>query len=147
MDCETTSKKKTVIMRVYMVEEYKKVENANTQNDYKTTSKKWADKKKQTCYLCFVNKFKFQKKTSSRLFRRILGNKDNINQKRFLGKATSHSDHCMINVSSQRLKIGGSWLLIGPYLQRWYSAFVFMIFYLYSLFSQCIRKNIVKASL
>ena len=65
-------------------------------------------KKKQTCYLCFVNKFKFQKKTSSRSFRRILGNKDNINQKRFLGKATSHSDHCMINVSSQRLKIGGS---------------------------------------
>ena len=30
------------------------------QNDYKTTIKKWTDKRKQTCYLCFVNVFKFQ---------------------------------------------------------------------------------------
>ena len=37
--------------------------------------------------------------------------------KRFLGKATSYNDHCMINMGSQRPKIGINWPLTGPYLQ------------------------------
>ena len=42
------------------------------------------------------------------------------NKKRFLGKVTGHNDHYMINMGGQRPKIGGNWLLIGPYLQHWY---------------------------
>ena len=39
----------------------------------------------------------------------FLGNKNNINKKkRFLGKATGHNDHYMINMGSQRPKIGGN---------------------------------------
>ena len=37
---------------------------------------------------------------------------------RFLGKATGHHDHYMINMVDQRPKICGKWLLTGPYLQR-----------------------------
>ena len=44
------------------VEKYKKVENINTQNDFETTSKKWTEKRKQICSLCFVEVFKFQEK-------------------------------------------------------------------------------------
>ena len=44
------------------------------------------------------------KKSSSKEF---LGNKNNI-EKRFFGKATGHNDHYMINMGSQRLKIGSN---------------------------------------
>ena len=47
-------------MCLYAAEKYEKVESINTQNDYETASKKWSDKKKQTCSLCFVNVFKSQ---------------------------------------------------------------------------------------
>ena len=46
------------------------------------------------------------------------------NKKRFLGKATGHNDHYMINMGIQQPKIGGNWLLTGPYLQR---CFVFKL--------------------
>ena len=39
--------------------------------------------------------------------------------KRFLGKATGHNDHYMINMCSQRPKIDGNWQLTSPYLQCW----------------------------
>ena len=43
------------------MEKYEKLESVNTNNGYKRTSKKWADKKKTiTCSVCFVKKFKFQ---------------------------------------------------------------------------------------
>ena len=35
------------------VEKYEKVENINTQNDYKTTSEKWTDKKKTDSFFTF----------------------------------------------------------------------------------------------
>ena len=44
---------------------------------------------------------------------------ENNDKKRFLGKATGHNDHYMINMSGQRPKIGGNWPLAGPYLQHW----------------------------
>ena len=47
------------------------------------------------------------------------------NNKRFLGKVTSHNDHYMIFMGSQRPKIGGNWLLTGLYLQNWNRETVF----------------------
>ena len=46
------------------------------------------------------------KKTSSRLFKEFLGNKNRIIKKRFLGEATSQNDHYMISMGSQMPKIG-----------------------------------------
>ena len=60
--------------------------------------------------------FKFKENKFKIVSKEFLGNKNNINKKRFLGKATSHSDHYMINMGGQRLKIGGNWPLTGPYL-------------------------------
>ena len=55
------------------------------------------------------------KKTSSKLFKAFLGNKYKINKKRFLREATGHNDHYMINMGSQRMMIGGNWLLTNHY--------------------------------
>ena len=50
------------------------------------------------------------KKTSSRSFKiGSLGSKNN--KKRFLGKATSHNDHYLINMGGQKSKTGGNWTL------------------------------------
>ena len=49
--------------------------------------------KKKTDSICFVNMFKFQEKQFQDCSKEFLGNKNNINKKRFLGKATSHNDH------------------------------------------------------
>ena len=43
---------------------------------------------------------------------------ENNSKKRFLGKATGHNDHYMINMGGQRPKIGGNWPMTGPYLQH-----------------------------
>ena len=52
--------------------------------------------------MCFNSK-----KTISRSFKRISSKKKTILiKKRFLGKATGHNDHFMINMSDQRPKIG-----------------------------------------
>ena len=45
---------------LHTVEKYEKVQSINTQNDYKTTSKKLTDKKKTNMFLSFVIVFKFQ---------------------------------------------------------------------------------------
>ena len=45
---------------LHTVEKHEKVESINTQNDYKTTSKKLTDKKKTNMFLSFVIMFKFQ---------------------------------------------------------------------------------------
>ena len=55
--------------------------------------------------VCFVNEFKFQE-TSPNSSKGFLGNNDNINKRRFLGKANGHNDHYMINMGGQRPKIG-----------------------------------------
>ena len=65
-------------------------------------------KRKQSCYLCFVNVFKFQENKFKDHSKEFLGNKNNINKKRFLGKATGHNDHCMINMGGQRPQIGSN---------------------------------------
>ena len=46
--------------------------------------------------------FKYQETSPNR----FLGNNDNVNKKRFLGKANGHNDHYMINIGGQRPKIG-----------------------------------------
>ena len=45
---------------LHAVEKYEKVEGINTQNDYKTMSKKWTDKKKTNLCLNCLKVFKFQ---------------------------------------------------------------------------------------
>ena len=42
---------------------------------------------------------------------------ENNNKKIFLGKATNHFDHCMINMGGQRPQIGRNWLLTSFYFQ------------------------------
>ena len=46
-------KEETHPVCLHTVEKYGKVENVNTQNDYKTTSKKWLDKKKTDLFFVF----------------------------------------------------------------------------------------------
>ena len=66
-------------------------------------------KRKQTCYLCFVNMFKFQEnkfKVVQKNFweiKIIL-----IKKKRFIGKPTSRNGHYMMNMGDQRPKIGSN---------------------------------------
>ena len=55
---------------LHAVKKYEKVEIANTQNDYKTTSKKGTGKKKRNLFCEFFKCLNF-KKTNSRLFKRI----------------------------------------------------------------------------
>ena len=78
------------------------MESVNTQNDYKTTCKKCTDKKKTD--LSFV-------------FSKSLNSKENSKKKTFLGKATGHNDHYMIDMGGQRQKIDSNGLLTGPSLQ------------------------------
>ena len=56
----------------HAVGKYENVENLNTLYDYKTTSKKWADKKKTDLPVVFF-KCLNSKKTSSRSFKIISG--------------------------------------------------------------------------
>ena len=62
--------------------------------------------RKQTCPLCFLNVQIPRKQVQDRS-KEFLGNKNNINKKRFLGKVAGHNDHYMINMDGQRHKIGG----------------------------------------
>ena len=50
-DCKT--KRTDSSNALYVVAKCKKVESVNTQNDYKTTSKKWIDKKKTNMFCEF----------------------------------------------------------------------------------------------
>ena len=64
-------------------------------------------KRKQACSFCFVNMLKFQEikfKIVQKNFQEI----KILMKKRFIGKATGHNDHYMINIGGQRPKIGGN---------------------------------------
>ena len=65
-------------------------------------------KRKKTCPLCFVNLFKFQENQFKIVQKNFQEIKIILIKIRFLGKATGHSDHYMINMGGQRLKIGGN---------------------------------------
>ena len=58
-------KKETYLVCLHAVTKYEKVESINTQNDYKTTSKKWTDKRTTNSF-CVVCKSLNPKKTNSR---------------------------------------------------------------------------------
>ena len=57
------AKRKQSSLCLHAVAKYEKVENINTQNDYETMSKKWADKKKVDLHFVFF-KCLNSKKTS-----------------------------------------------------------------------------------
>ena len=62
------------------------MDSVNTQSDYKTKSKKWTDKlRKQTCFVCFLNVW-IPRKQVQVLSKEFLGNKNNINKKKFFKK-------------------------------------------------------------
>ena len=64
--------------------------------------------RKQTHSSCFVNVFNFQEikfKIVQKNFQEI---KIILIKKRFIGKATGHNDHYVINMSGQRGKIGSN---------------------------------------
>ena len=65
-------------------------------------------KRKQARSLCFVNVFKFQETKFKIIQKNFQEIKIILIKKRFIGKATSHSDHYMINMGGQRLKIGSN---------------------------------------
>ena len=65
-------------------------------------------KRKQICSLCFVKVFKFQENKFKIVQKNFKEIKIVLIKKIFLGKATRHNDHYMINVDSQRLKFGGN---------------------------------------
>ena len=91
-------------------EKYKKVESINKQTDYKTMSKKWTVEKKTGLF--------FPYKQVQDRSKEFLENKIILIIKRFLGKASSHNYHYMVNMGGQRLKIGSNWPLISSYLQH-----------------------------
>ena len=65
-------------------------------------------KRKETCSLRFVNVSEFQEnkfKTVQKIFSEI---KIILIKKIFVGKATSHNDHYMINMGGPKPKIGGN---------------------------------------
>ena len=76
-------KKETYLVCLHAVTKYEKVESINTQNDYKTTSKKWTDKRTTNSF-CVVCKSLNPKKTNSRSStKEFLGN-NNDSKKDFL---------------------------------------------------------------
>ena len=64
-------KEQTHPLCLHAVEKYGKVENVNTKNDYKTTSKNEQTKRKQTCSVCFLKVIKFQGNKITVKFKRI----------------------------------------------------------------------------
>ena len=71
-------------------------------------------KRKQTCFLYFVNVFKFQEKKFKIVQKNFKEIKIILIKKRFPEKATSHNDHYTINMGGQSLKIDSNWLLTSP---------------------------------
>ena len=108
------------------------MESVNIQNDFKTTSKKWTDKKKTNLICVFCKSIWIPRKQIQRRSKEYLGNKtnsnnnnnndnnNNNNNKVFLGKDIGHNEHYMIHTGVQRPKIAGNWPLTSPYLQRWF---------------------------
>ena len=103
------------------------MESVNIQNDFKTTSKKWTDKKKTNLICVFCKSVWIPRKQVQRRSKEYLGNNtnsnnnnNNNNNKVFLGKDIGHNEHYMIHTGVQRPKIAGNWPLTNPYLQRWF---------------------------
>ena len=96
---------------LHAAEKYEEVHNVNTQNDYKIKSKKWTDKKKTDLFFVFRKCVQILRKQVQDRTKEFLVNKININKKRFLGKATCHSDHYMTNMGGQgpRLAVFDRW--------------------------------------
>ena len=113
-------KEKTHPLCLHTKEKDVKVEGIDTQNDYETTSTKWTDKKKTDLFFAFCKCVWIPRKQVQDCSKEFLGNKNNIDKKIFLGKATGHNDHYMINMGCQKPKIGANWPLTGHYLQRWF---------------------------
>ena len=65
-------------------------------------------RKKQTCFLCFINVFKFQENKLKIVLKNFQEIKIILKKYIFLGKATRHNDHYMINMGGQRLKTTGN---------------------------------------
>ena len=65
-------------------------------------------KRKQICSLCLVNAFKFQENKFKIVQKNFLEIKIIFMKKRFLGKATGHNGHYLINMGSQKPKTGGN---------------------------------------
>ena len=65
-------------------------------------------KRKQTYYLCNVNVFKFRESKFKIIQNNISEIKRILIKNRFLGKATSHNDHYIINISIHGPKIGSN---------------------------------------
>ena len=57
------------------------------------------------------------------------------NIKKFIGRATGHNDHYMINMNGQRPNTGSNWTLTGAYLQRWcvFVCITVLFFYVYMI--------------
>ena len=81
------------------------MESANTQNDYKTSSKNSADKKKTNLFCEFCKSIQNPRKQVQDRSKQFLGND---NEKDFFGKPTGHDDHYMVNMGGQRPKIGSN---------------------------------------
>ena len=69
------------------VEKYEKVENVNTQNQFETTSKKQADKKKADLFFVFCKCVYIPRKQVQDRSKEYLGNKNKINKKRIYWKS------------------------------------------------------------
>ena len=67
---------------LHEVEKYEKVENVNTQNQFETTSKKQADKKKADLFFVFCKCVYIPRKQVQDHSKEFLGNK-NINKKEY----------------------------------------------------------------
>ena len=62
-------------------------------------------KKKADLLFLFCKCVSIPRKQVQDCSKEFIGNKNNINKKRILGKATGHNDHYMISMGDQRLKI------------------------------------------
>ena len=76
------NKKKVNIFILHAVEMYKNVESINTQNDYRTLSEKWTDKKKTVLFFVFCKFVWIPRKQVQDHSKEFLGNK-NISKKEY----------------------------------------------------------------
>ena len=65
-------------------------------------------KENKTCSVSFVKVFKFQENKFKIVQKNFLEIKIIFMKKRFLGKATGHNGHYLINMGSQKPKTGGN---------------------------------------
>ena len=83
------------------------------QSDCETLNKELTDKKKTNLFCKFCKSVSIPREQVQDCSKEFPGN----SSKRYPGKPNGHHDHCMINMSGQRLETGGNWRLNSPYLQ------------------------------